>query len=61
MSKGHAHFAHMAKHMNMVGNPSLVGALGPAPLGPPQSGAGSPATWTRKARHGTQIYEQWQL
>jgi len=20
----------------------------------------SPATWTRKARHGTQIYEQWQ-
>jgi len=21
----------------------------------------SPATWTRKARHGTQIYEQWQL
>jgi len=21
----------------------------------------SPATWRRKARHGTQIYEQWQL
>ena len=33
MNKWHAHVAHMAKHMNMVG------ALGPGPLPPPKSGA----------------------
>jgi len=35
MTKWHAHVAHMAKHMNMVGDPCLVGCPGPGPLGPP--------------------------
>jgi len=33
MSKWHAHDAHMAKHMDMVGSP------GPGTLGPPQNPA----------------------
>jgi len=35
MNKWHAQVVHMAKHMNMVGGPFLVGGLGPGPLGPP--------------------------
>ena len=31
----HAHVLHMAKHMNMVGSPFVVGAPGPGPLRPP--------------------------
>jgi len=31
----HAHVAHMAKHMNMVGRPLWWGSLGSGPLGPP--------------------------
>jgi len=38
MTKWHAHFVHMAKHMNMVGDPVLWGALG---QDPPKSGAAS--------------------
>jgi len=34
MTKWHAHVEHMAKHMNMVGDPLLWGALRPGPLGP---------------------------
>jgi len=35
MTKWHAYVAHMAKHMNMVGGPSLVGGPGPGRLGAP--------------------------
>jgi len=35
MTRWHAHVAHMAKNMNMVGCPSLVGGPGPGLLGPP--------------------------
>jgi len=38
MTKWHAHVAHMAKHMN------VVGTLGPGPLPPPKSGADRAAT-----------------
>jgi len=34
MTKWHAHVVDMAKHMNMVGDPFLVGNPGPGPLGP---------------------------
>jgi len=35
MTKWHAHVVHMAKHMNMVGGPFLVGGPGPGLLRPP--------------------------
>jgi len=34
MTKWHTQVVHMAKHMNTVGSPSLVGAPGPAPNPP---------------------------
>jgi len=39
MTKRHAHVAHMAEHMNIVGGPLWWGVMGPGPLGPPKSGA----------------------
>jgi len=44
MTKWHAHVVPMAKHMDMVGGPFLVGALYPGPLGPPKSGAANTET-----------------
>jgi len=35
MTKWHAHVAHVAKHVNMVGGPFWWGTLGPGPLCPP--------------------------
>jgi len=35
MTKWHAHVVRMAKHVNMVRDPCLVGPLGPGHLGPP--------------------------
>jgi len=34
MTKWHAHIVYTAKHMTMVGGPSLVGGPGPGPLSP---------------------------
>jgi len=39
MTKWQAQVVHMAKHMNMVGDPFWWGALGSGLLGPPKSGA----------------------
>jgi len=36
ITKWHPYIAHMAKHMNMVEGPCLVGGPGPGPLEPPQ-------------------------
>jgi len=50
MTKWYAHVAHMAKHMNMVGDPW------PGPLGTPKSGAASRLWWitqsTQRHRRG---------
>jgi len=55
MTKWHAHVAHMAKHMNMVGGPLWWWALGPGPLVHPKPGAAerrTPVAYAENFRKG---------